>query len=537
MKTILTVFTLFLSASISFSQGLDIYIDAATGKNIFVCGKDTLAKPAVKRGETINLYLLNYNNYLYDIEIEESLRQTSYFSTAIDTSQFSAMAPSSAGNTTFDLMSIIMNPAGLMGMNPLAQGQLSMLGNLFTPSKGFADEEEEEDLMIQELKTLEYQYEKVLEDLAQTENNLLAIQQDAERLVNAKAIQAMATEEIRKLQFNPNLTVSQIKKLSDEYLRLVFANTPADQIDMDFLWKIYQKGQEINLHLKNIDTERENYSSGLADIQQLALNLSSMKESIKSPKAMGAYEQIEQSLRESLEKGEKEKTRLNSTYESLSQAVAQPSPEEFQKLIELRYTFEELRSNNFTYQYQTTAREDMTELTVRLNPKENLPAGIKVNSRKLASVQIPARGGLKVNGSVGLGFGQFFTRPQSYFVREDSIIRAQDDDSFVPYLASFIHFYAYRPAQVSFGGSFGVGIPVFNTQGQQSIAFFLGPSLYMGGAQRITLTGGIMGAKVQTLSQGYAVGDVLDVPALGVPTMGRYKLGYFIGVSINFLSN
>lgn len=535
MKTFTTIFTLFLFATLSFSQGLEIYVDAATGKNTFVSGKDTLDKPVIKRGESIDLYVLNYNNYLYEIEIEESLRQTSYFSTGIDTTQISGLSPSSAGNTAFDLMSIIMNPAGLMGMNPLAQGQLSLLGGLPFSSKGFADEEE--DAMIRELEALEFQYEKVLEELAQTENNLQAIQQDVERMVNAKAIQAMATEEIRKLQYNPNLTVTQIKKLSDEYLQLVFGNTPADQIDMDQLWKIHQKGQEINLHLKNIDAERENYSSKLADIQQLALNLSPMKERIKSPYVMGIYEKIEQSLRESLDKGEKEKIRLNTTYESLSQAVEKPSPEEFQKLIELRYTFEEIRSNDFTYKYQTTAKEDMTELTVRLNPKDDLPSGVRLNSRKLVSVQIPAKGGLKINGSVGLGFGRFFDKPQSYFVREDSIIRAEDDDSFVPYLSSFIHFYTYRPTQVSFGGSFGVGIPVFSSQGQQSMAFFLGPSLFMGGAQRVTLTAGIMGAKVQTLSQGYEIGEVLDAPALGVPTMGRYRLGYFVGVSINFLSN
>lgn len=534
MKTLPPLFIFVLFAFTSFSQGLEIYIDATTGKSTFVSGKDTLEKPQVKRGESIDLYLLNYNNYLYEIEIEESQRQTVY-ATGMDTSQLSGLSKSPGGGSALDLMSVIMNPAGLLGMNPLAQGQLSFLGGLSFGSKGFAVDEQEA-LVLHQLEDLEFKYEEVLGELAQTENSLQAIQQDVEHLVNAKAIQSMATEEIRKLQYNPNLSVTQIKKLSDEYLKMVFSNTPADQIDMDYLWKIHQKGQEINLHLKNIEAERANYNAKLMDIQTLALSITPLKDKIRSPKVMDVYNQIDQSMKSSLQKGEKEKIRLEAAYEALSGAIEVAGPEDFQDLINLRYTYEEILSNDFTYKYQTNAKEDLTELTIKLNPKENLPSNVQVSSRKLATYQIPTRGGLKINGSVGLGFGQFFSRPESYFVR-DSVILSEHDDSFVPYLASFLHFYPYHPNQLAFGGSFGVGIPVFNTQNEQSMAFFLGPSIFMGGAQRITITGGVLGARVQALSSGYAVGDVLDAPALGIPTTGRYKLGYFLSVSINFLGN
>lgn len=193
-------------------------------------------------------------------------------------------------------------------------------------------------------------------------------------------------------------------------------------------------------------------------------------------------------------------------------------------------------SNDFTYKYQTNAKEDLTELTIKLNPKENLPSNVQVSSRKLATYQIPTRGGLKINGSVGLGFGQFFSRPESYFVR-DSVILSEHDDSFVPYLASFLHFYPYHPNQLAFGGSFGVGIPVFNTQNEQSMAFFLGPSIFMGGAQRITITGGVLGGKGAGPVQRLRRRRRARRSALGIPTTGRYKLGYFLSVSINFLGN
>jgi hypothetical protein len=525
-------FLLVLNSSV-FSQGLQIYLDAGKGKTVYVSGKDTLSRPSVKRGEPIILYLVNYNNYLYEVEVEELQQQVTYFSTGIDTSQTGFMAKSAGGGSAFDLISTIMNPAGLMGLGSLAGGQLSLLGRL-PGGRGFAGLDEAEMQVSGELETIESKYKKILESWARTESNLQSIQTDVERLVNGKAMQAMAFEEIRKLQYNPSLSTSQIKELSEEYLKMVFANTPSDEIDMAYLWKIHQKGQNIALFLKDLEVERANYLTKLEEIRQLSLGLSPLKTRIRTPALLDAYEQIDQSVKSALVRGEQEVKRLDTSYEDLKNLAAQFGEEDLQQLLQLRYIYEEIATNEFSYSYQTTAKEDLTSLTVKLNPKDDLPTGIRVTSRKLAAYEVPTRGGLKINGSIGLGFGQFFTRPQSYYVR-DSVILADQQDSFVPYLASFLHFYNYRPAQLAFGGSFGVGIPVFNAKSDQSVSFFLGPSVFLGGAQRITLTGGILGARVEALGNGYKEGDVLDNPFTGVPTIGRYQLGYFIGVSINVI--
>lgn len=536
MKTPFILFLLlFLSASLS-SQGLQIYLDAGKGKTVYVSGKDTLSRPSVKRGEPITLHLVNYNNYLYEVEVEELQQQVTYFSTGIDTTQSGPLAKSAGGGSAFDLISTIMNPSGLLGLGSLASGQLSLLGGLQFGGKGFAALDEAEMQVSRELESIEVKYEKVLESWARTESNLQSIQADVERLVNGKALQSMALEEIRKLQFNPGLSTSQIRELSEEYLKMVFANTAVSEIDMTYLWKIHQKGQNIALFLKDLETERTNYLSKLEEIQQLSLGLSPLKTRISSPSLLDAYNQIEQSVKSALSRGNQEIKRLDTSYEDLKNLAAQFGEEDLQQLIQLRYIYEEIATNEFSYSYQTTAKEDLTNLTVKLNPKDELPSGIRVASRKLATYEVPTKGGLKINGSIGLGFGQFFSRPQSYFVR-DSVILADQQDSFVPYLASFLHFYSYTPKQLAFGGSFGVGIPVFNAKSDQSIAFFLGPSVFLGGAQRITLTGGILGARVEALGNGYEVGDVIDNPFTGVPTIGRYQLGYFIGVSINVIGN
>ena len=532
MKPSLYCLLLFISASGLHAQGLEIYLDAFKGKTVFVSGKDTLSRPLVKRGEPITLHLLNYNNYLYEVEIEESQRQVTYFSTGIDTSQTGNLAKS-AGNSGLDLIGAIMNPSGLLGLGQLASGQLSFLGGMSFSNKGFANDAEES-LLLQEMEELEFRYEKVLGEWARIENNLLGIRRDVEELAEIKAIQSMALEEIRKLQYNPNLSVQQIRKLSGEYLDMVFGDRKASDIDMDYLWELHQIGQNLGTFTQQLDAERENYASKLEEIQVLALQHTSIRERIQSPKLMELHGKIDQSMQTALEKGEKELTKLDASYKDLESLSNQFGQENYQELVQLRYMFEELNSNEYTYSYQTTAREDLTQLNVKLSPKENLPSSIRVSERNLANYEVPTRGGLKINGSIGLGFGAFFNPPQVYAV-QDSIILANPGDSFVPYLSSFLHFYNYRPGQVAFGGSFGIGIPVFNAQNEQSIAFFLGPSVFLGGAQRITLTGGILGARVERLSNGYQVGDVLKTPALGIPTRGEYQLGYFLGVSINVI--
>ena len=535
MKILPFLLLLQILAFSAYSQGLNIYIDGASGKTTYVCGKDTLEKPVVKRGEAINLYLRNYNNYLYDVEVEESQVQTTYFSTGMDTSQFGSNLSKSAGNSAFSLISTIMNPSGLLGLGNLAGGQLSFLSGLPLGSKGFATDEDEA-MALDELKNLEFEYEKILEDWARTENNLMSIQTEIEHLVNAKAMQSMAAEEIRKLQLNPNLSVAQIKKLSEEYLEMVFSKTPPSQINMDYLWALHQKGQELNLQLKSLETEREKYKAKLAEIEQIGMAIGPLRDRMFTPQVQNVYAQIEQSIKGSLAKGTKEVTRIDQSYTDLETVVNELSKEDIQKLIQLRYTYEEIMSNDFSYTYNTTANQDQTELKVQLTPKQDLPDNIRLASRKVAAVQVATKGGLKINGSLGLGFGQFFSRPQSYSVR-DGKIQADDLDSFVPYLSSFLHFYSHSPKQISIGGSFGIGMPVFSSQSEQSIAFFLGPSVFLGGAQRITLTGGFLGARVQNLANGYQVGDEFSDPFQDIPTVNKYQLGYFLGVSINVIGN
>ena len=100
-------------------------------------------------------------------------------------------------------------------------------------------------------------------------------------------------------------------------------------------------------------------------------------------------------------------------------------------------------------------------------------------------------------------------------------------------MTSFIHFYAPSRKAVTVAGSFGIGFPLGGGENLQSISFFLGPSLLFGNSERIVLNAGIMGGKVERLSQGYKLGDYYTSDANQAPTASVYELGYYLGISFN----
>ena len=170
-------------------------------------------------------------------------------------------------------------------------------------------------------------------------------------------------------------------------------------------------------------------------------------------------------------------------------------------------------------------------MKLKLSPIDSLQRqGLK--TIELAPVAVSVFGGMRVRASVGLNFSQFFSRPQTFFVR-DTTLQSSSKDAFVPVLTSFVHFYAPSRKSVSVAGSFGVGFPLGGGENLQSISFFLGPSLLFGKSERIVLNAGLMGGKSEKLSQGYEVGDTYISDSNLAPTISVYELGYFIGVSFN----
>jgi hypothetical protein len=190
----------------------------------------------------------------------------------------------------------------------------------------------------------------------------------------------------------------------------------------------------------------------------------------------------------------------------------------------------ELSNNKFSKTSTLTATGEKMKIKFVLTPLDSMQRlGMKA---KTTPVEVGVYGGLRVKASVGLSFGQFFSRPQQFFVR-DSILQSSNKDAFSPILTSFIHFYAPSKRTVSLAGSFGVGFPIAGGETLQSVSFFLGPSLVFGKNERIVMSTGVMGGKVDRLSQGYELGDNFYSDSNVAPTISVYELGFYLGVSFN----
>jgi hypothetical protein len=544
MRTCLALLLFLLSAFALQAQQLDIFLDATNGNIVYVSNGDTLEQPQVKRGRPIKLHLRNFNNYLYDIEVKETQRQLVFQSpigNALDTGQMLGLGGGSAGGgagggvNPLDIIGMFSGAGGLFGLDMLAQQQIPLIGGLNFRGKGFADSEMEAEL-AKELDALQYEYQEALGKMDAIEGSLDALSNEIESLLQAKGKQEVAARQLQKLQYNSRISPDQIRKFSEEYLVMIFGQRDPSQMSVNDIWRLSQSTQDIQNKIKLAREEKNAYQLAINELEFLSVSAGQLGiDPASSAQLYPNYLTLYQSISKTLENGQKMLPRLEDNISELEAQVATFEGSDFEALMQLRYYFEELQENQFSYSYSTTAQQDLTNLEIILKPKENLPANISANERQLAALQVPTKGGMKLNASVGLTFGQFFNTPQSYFV-QDSIITSQDKDSFVPQLTSFLHFYSHQPGQVSFGGSFGVGLPIFNNQSGQSISFFFGPSLFMGGAQRIVLTTGLMGGRVEELTNGLEVGDVYSSGLLNLPTDFRYKLGYFLGLSINIAS-
>ncbi|HLW50111.1 MAG TPA: hypothetical protein VKZ78_04000, partial [Sphingobacteriaceae bacterium] len=100
-----------------------------------------------------------------------------------------------------------------------------------------------------------------------------------------------------------------------------------------------------------------------------------------------------------------------------------------------------------------------------------------------------------------------------------------------PNLSTMINFYPMMSESFNVGGSFGLAIPISDKVG--GINFLLGPSIFMGNKNRLSLSGGVAYGPVNRLTNGIKPGDTTELRSLENFTKTVYDFGYFFGVSFS----
>ncbi|MDO8365257.1 MAG: hypothetical protein Q7T20_00580 [Saprospiraceae bacterium] len=509
----------FIAVGTLSAQDLHIHYNVFRDSVYYVQNGKPTTKPTARKGSTVLLHVENYNNYLYDLSVEVEKEEIQ-----VATTNASNMLSNIGGAGTMPLNFLFKGADQMMGAFKFFP---SLSGSDLSEGSGFVKTEEERARQerVAQLKRLEADFGAAKDNLFALESELKTIQEQVQKKLVAQRIQAFAVDEVNHIRYNSRLEPTQIKRMSSEYMERIFLEKDPNKIDLDQVLKIADAQTELPKIIHEYHRKADKYAVTTGNCELL------MNEFRKFDFPQSNLDEFRNDA-EAFVAVAKNKTQSHQeNADSLEATIPYIHTLDPKILSELRTTYIELNSNSFSKTYRHTATGENLTMKLKLSPIDSLQRqGLK--TIELAPVAVNVFGGMRVRASVGLNFGQFFSRPKSFFVR-DSVLQSGDKDAFVPVLTSFVHFYAPSRKSVSIAGSFGVGFPLGGGENLQSISFFLGPSLLFGRSERIVLNAGIMGGKSEKLSQGYQVGDRYLSDSNIAPITSVYELGYFIGVSFN----
>ncbi|MCB0551582.1 MAG: hypothetical protein KDD19_28715 [Phaeodactylibacter sp.] len=511
----IAILTLLSPACIA-AQGLTIQYNVQNDSITYLRDGLPAKKVRARKGETVTLLVKEYNNYLYEVAIEEDNKEA-LVAPVMGGNFSSFFAAPGGGASPLSMLSGLFNAPGGAATFPFDQ-----FGGGFSDGDGFVTSD-----ASKTANALFKQFSQTARLINNTEKDLKEVGREMSRLGQAQRIRDIAAGEIEKLRYNPAIPPARIRSLSMEYLETILGKE-SDVQNLEQLLEKTGAREELSQKLE----EYNKYTDELAGYYEF---VALIRDSIGGiPMSSSQFKEFQNAIASFQGTGT---SQIEQYREAATQAAAtleQMENYNLEQLIQLRYVLEELKANTFSHTFRTQAKGDHLKFKLQLNPIDsaNTPS---LRSRQLSAVEVPVYGGFKVNASIGVSFGSYFDQPQDYFLRDDLIV-SEDKDKYLPIITSFLHFYPQSAGNLSVGGTFGLGISIGGDSGAQSIHFMLGPSLILGQGQRIALSGGLMGGKIDRLGQGYQVGDSLISEAGALPLRSVYDVGFFVGLSFNVLS-
>jgi hypothetical protein len=207
-----------------------------------------------------------------------------------------------------------------------------------------------------------------------------------------------------------------------------------------------------------------------------------------------------------------------------------------ESLNELKSLYTLLEASNFeqTYDYEISADKVDIELKfVQSDFSTQIEKDDKANTLKTRHIKLYSKGGFKINTSVAFTLNNFGGNSQDYFIDQNGVIGATENDYFVPNLSTMINFYPFIGENFNIGGSFGISIPISGDNQIKGVNFLFGPSLFFGTKSRISLSGGLAYGPVQQLTNGANIGDTTAFNDIDSFTKNVYDFGFYFGISFS----
>ena len=522
------------------AQDLHIHYNAFTDSIYFMQNGKPVERPAVRKGNNVVLHVSDYNSYIYNLDIKS---QSNHTSTARSSGLNFSSLLSITGLNPMKMMFGAGSPlSGIPGVGNIIKSISNLTGNSDDQTFGFAAKPKDKDAdtpaererraLLAEMEKRASAFDAAHRRLKLREDEIASIQKEMQTTLEAVQMQTFAAAELSRVRFNPELEPVQIKQLARDYMTRIFGEADPELLNLDQMLEKTSGAARLGVLKQNYQLALSKYVDEVNTAKVAGAALADPKFDFPGSSIFEAKDEAE----EVTTAASGNLSTFHGNMETLSARIGEVKTLDVKELSELRTAYIVLLKNDFSRMYRQTATSDKMELRLTLTPLDSIPAS-GVAARSVAPIEINVYGGLQVSAGIGLSFGQFFTRPQSFFVR-DSLIQGRNKDSFTPFLSSFVHFYPQSRREVSLGGSFGIGIPIGvggSSGGIDAITFILGPSLVLGRNNRIMLNAGLTGGKVNQLASGYSVGDRFEAQPDLLKTESVYQLGYSVGVSFNLL--
>lgn len=494
----------------SFGQDLHIYYDVHKDTIWYVKAGKTVTNLEVKKDQQVFFHLVEFNNYLYKATFDVVQTNNSAMTSGLDSSGVQGMMPSFMSN-------LMGSPVGMPFLN------IPVFGSLLSTLSGISGGQargglEEIDMTKEKLKQLEI--DKVLI------NNMIA---DINSRRKAMALLQSDFSFINNLCMSESILPSTLKEMMLLYFKDVFMLKDGEKFGLkkiDSLNNILLETpmQESALQ-ESIKSYQENYGVLAKDINRLKMSDHGIDE------LYPLIKQFEVNSKGIMKSLNQYVTENNDSTELLAPAEVV----DFTPRIKTFYLkYEEVLNNNFTYTHSVKIEEKYLFYTLNLYKKTTLnqSVGREAQPDKTVEVKVMSYGTTRLFTSIGLCGAKFQTNPEKYFIRND-VLEAEAVDPYIPLISTFIHLGFDTRGPIMPAISVGLGIPISGNDVVDNFSFLVGPSLFIGKMRQFVISGGIMYTKVQRLAKSFEVGDEIQIGEGEIPTIKKYGLGYFVGVSYN----
>lgn len=182
---------------------------------------------------------------------------------------------------------------------------------------------------------------------------------------------------------------------------------------------------------------------------------------------------------------------------------------------------------------------DIIKLDVSIDPREK---GVAYITRKEKfSTIIKTYGGIRFDVSAGLMFN-FNLNNRSYYYDSSGfnsdtvkIYEKKENNTYLPFIGSQLNVYWNKPWKNPLSPGLSIGVSTNMTD----LRYYLGLCLVMGNKDRIVLSGGLVGGKVEVLSgqydldKPYKFSNLPDKPE----TEAAFRIGSYLSLTYNLTSN